>query len=105
MQINKFCAFAGVLAGIILPAMGDTLTFVPQLDNGATNYSWFSSPNWFSTDAGGNLVQAGRLPLINDTAIITGMADAGGSGLRVQTLIVTNSAVLTNGTYAIENLI
>jgi hypothetical protein len=105
MQINKFCAFAGVLVAIILPAMGDTLTFVPQLDNGATNYSWFSSANWFSTDAGGNLIQAGRLPLVNDTAIITAMADAGTSGLRVQTLIVTNNAVLTNGTYAIENLI
>jgi len=105
MQIEKLCAFAATLVAIILPALGDTLTFVPQLDNGVTNYSWFSSGNWFSSDAGGNLIPAGRLPLINDTAIITGMADASSSGLRVQTLIATNNAVLTNGTYAIENLV
>src|SRR5215475_1131444 len=105
MQINKLGAFAGAFLTAILPVAGETLTFVPQLENGVTNYNWFSSGNWFSTDSGGALIPAGRLPLVNDTAIITAMVDAGTSGLRVQTLIITNNAVATNGTYAIENLV
>jgi len=95
----------GAFLALTATALGTTLTFIPQLDNGITNYSWFSSGNWFSTDAGGNLIPAGRLPLNTDTAIITGIADAGTSGLRVLTLIATNNAMLTNGTFAVENLV
>ena len=44
------------------------------------------------------------MPLDNDTTIITGPADLGTSGVRVQTLVATNNASLTNGTLAVENL-
>src|SRR5437016_3327150 len=106
MQIYKTWALAGALLTLNLSSFADTLTFIPQSAiGGAIDYSWFTSGNWFSTDAGGNLVPAGRLPIISDTAIITVMADAGTSGLRVQTLIATNNAIITNGTFAIENLV
>jgi hypothetical protein len=106
MQIYKFCALAGAFLAITLSCFADTLTFIPQPGIGGTiDYSWFTSGNWFSTDAGGNLIPAGRLPLVSDTAVITVMADAGTSGLRVQTLLATNNAIITNGTFAIENLV
>ncbi|HTL55314.1 MAG TPA: hypothetical protein VL361_06520 [Candidatus Limnocylindrales bacterium] len=99
MQIYKLAALAGAILTLFQSTRAATLTFVPTVDN-----SWFSSGNWFTIDAGGNLVQAGRLPLNTDTAVITGIVDAGASGLRVQTLLATNNAVITNGTFAIENL-
>src|SRR5262249_1235158 len=99
MQIYKLATLAGAILSFLQPARAATLTFVPTVD-----HSWFSSGNWFTRDPDGNLVQAGRLPLNTDTAVITDIVDAGASGLRVQTLLATNNAVITNGTFAIENL-
>jgi hypothetical protein len=79
----------------------ETLTFVA---NPVSGNGWFNADNWFTTDAGGNLVSAGRPPQVNETAIITGTADLGMSGIRVQTLVLTNNAGVTNGTMAAENL-
>ena len=105
MQMYKLLRLAGALLLLGQTALADTLIFVPQPGLGGNlDYSWFTSGNWFTADLSGNLTPAGRLPLNTDTAIITVMADAGSSGLRVQTLIATNNAVLTNGTFAIENL-
>jgi len=82
-----------------------TLTFVAQpIGGGALDDSWFNSLNWFTTDVSGNLVAAGRLPLVNETAVITGTVDLQASGVRVQELVLTNNAALTNGTLAVELL-
>ena len=88
-------------------ASGDTLVFVPQWDNilGATNYSWFAPANWFIPDASGNLDPAGRVPQANDDAIITSLADAGANGVRVENLMLTNNAVVSNGAaFSVLNL-
>lgn len=87
-------------------AQAYVLTFVAQFDStrNATNYSWFFPQNWFLTDTDGNLSPAGRVPLANETALITGLVDAGISGVRVQTLVLTNQATVTNGTFSIEDL-
>jgi hypothetical protein len=83
-------------------ASGSTLVFVPQLDpsSGTTNYSWFSAGNWFMPDGS----QAFRVPQASDSAIITSLADAGTTGVRVQNLVLTNNAVASNGTFSVQNL-
>jgi hypothetical protein len=97
--------FVSVLA-LAGTANASTLTFVPQLDNapGTTNYSWFSSANWFLSDGGGNLTPAGRVPQANDSAIVTSLADAGATGVRIKSLLLTNNSAISNGTFAVENL-
>jgi hypothetical protein len=94
------------LMALTASANGDTLVFVPQLDSnlGATNYSWSFPLNWFTLDAGGNLVPVGRVPHADEDAIITSLVDAGGSGLRLQNLLLTNSAVVSNGIFAVYSL-
>ncbi len=99
-------ALTGSLSCFTLACLADTLTFVAQPDvtPGVTNYSWFSPLNWFATDVSGNLVVANRVPQANENAIITGLADGGTSGIRVLTLILTNEATITNGTFSVEDL-
>jgi hypothetical protein len=94
------------LTALTSSAIGSTLIFIPQLDNisGTTNYSWFSSANWFVPDESGDLEPAGRVPIQDDNAIITSLADAGATGVRVQNLLLTNNAVVTNGTFSLQNL-
>ena len=95
------------LVALTASANGDTLVFVPQWDMtlGATNYSWFSPANWFIPDGSGNLVPAGTVPQQSDNAIITGLVDAGvGSGIRLPNLLLTNNAVVSNGTFSVQNL-
>ena len=88
---------------LTVSANGSTLVFVPQPDitPGTTNYSWFSAGNWFMPDGS----PAGRVPQANDDAIITSLVDAGTTGVRVRNLLVTNNAVVSNGTsFSVENL-
>ena len=87
-------------------ANGSALVFIPQPDmtSGTTNYGWFSSANWFIPDGSGNLVPAGRVPQASDDAIITSLVDAGTTGVRVQDLLLTNNAVVSNGTFSVLNL-
>ena len=96
----------GALMALTSSAFGSTLVFIPQLDNlaGATNYSWFSSANWFVPDEDGDLGPAGRVPQQSDNAIITMLADAGTTGVRVQDLLLTNNAVVSNGTFSVTSL-
>jgi fibronectin-binding autotransporter adhesin len=104
MQLYKLTAIVGTLWLLASTALGDTLTFVAQpVSGGGIDDTWFNAANWF-TSAGGNLVPAGRVPLVNETAIITGTVDLQASGVRVQMLVVTNNATITNGTVAVENL-
>jgi hypothetical protein len=90
------------LMALTASASGSTLVFVPQLDpsSGTTNYSWFSAGNWFMPDGS----QAFRVPQASDSAIITSLADAGTTGVRVQNLVLTNNAVASNGTFSVQNL-
>src|SRR6187455_28424 len=101
-RINWFVSVLA-LAGA---ANASTLTFVPQpeSDPGTTNYSWFSSANWFIHDGSGNLTPANRVPQASDAAIITGLADAGPTGVRIQSLLLTNNSTVSNGTFAVESL-
>ena len=94
---------AVALMALTVSANGSTLVFVPQPDitPGTTNYSWFSAGNWFMPDGS----PAGRVPQANDDAIITSLVDAGTTGVRVRNLLVTNNAVVSNGTsFSVENL-
>ena len=97
------------LMALTASAFGSTLVFVPQLDNisGTTNYSWFNAANWFipDPDGSGNLVPALGVPGQSDDAIITSLADAGTTGVRVRNLLLTNDAVVSNGTsFSVQNL-
>jgi hypothetical protein len=102
---RRLSALLGALTVVRL-AGASTLTFVPQEDilPGTTNYSWFSAANWFAADLDGTLVAAGRVPQANDSAIVTSLADAGITGVRVQGLVLTNNAALSNGTFSVQNL-
>ena len=90
------------LMALTASANGSTLVFVPQLDtiSGTTNYSWFSAGNWFIPDGG----EAGAVPQSNDDAIITSLVDAGTTHIRVQNLLLTNNAAVSNGTFSVQNL-
>jgi hypothetical protein len=94
------------LMALTSSAIGSTFVFIPQWDNilSATNYSWGTSANWFNPDGSGNLVPAGSVPHANDDAIITSLVDAGGNGLRVNDLLLTNNAVVSNGTFSVVYL-
>jgi hypothetical protein len=94
------------LMALTASANGDTLVFVPQWDNtnSRTNYSWFFSANWFIPDGSGNLIPAGSLPRANDDAIITSLADVEATGVRVVNLLLTNNAVVSNGTFSVSAL-
>jgi hypothetical protein len=106
MTICRYTAALGAFILLSTSLLANTLTFVAQLDpdTGATNNAWFNPFNWFTTDSSGNLVSAGRAPQSSETTIITGLADASATGVRVQTLILTNNAEITNGTFAVEAL-
>jgi hypothetical protein len=82
---------------LALSAFADTLTFVAQPAATGGDDNWFNAVNWFLTDGSGLLVPAGRPPLANETAIVTGTVNLQASGVRVQTLVVTNNAVIANG--------
>jgi len=90
------------LMALTASAIGSTLVFVPQLDTitGTTNYSWFSADNWFLPDG----TQAFRMPQANDDAIITSLADVEATGVRVVNLLLTNNAVVSNGTFSVRYL-
>jgi len=104
MQLAKFLALVSAGWFLSFVACGDTLTFVAQPGAGGIDHDWFNSLNWFTTDNTGTLVPAGRVPLVDEAAIITGTVDLGAGGIRVQTLVVTNNATITNGTVAAENV-
>jgi hypothetical protein len=105
MLIRRLVAVV-VFICIVYSLPADTLIFVAQWDVtiGATNLSWFSANNWWISDSSGNLVPAGKTPGASETAFVTGYVDAGASGLRVQTLTLTNNATVANGTFAVEHL-
>ena len=104
MQTSKFCGVVGAVLLLCSLSLGDTLTFVPQSMPGGDS-DWFNSLNWYASDGSGNLSPAGRLPLSDEDAVITGMADAGsGGGIRLDALILTNNAVVANGRFALINL-
>src|SRR5579883_1754331 len=83
---------------------GATLTFVEQPASAGGDNSWFNAVNWFIPDNSGNLLPAGRVPQVDEGAIITGSVDLQAGGVRVATLVATNNASITNGTVAVENL-
>ena len=103
-RIWLLAAFVALTAS----ANGDTLIFVPQWDNilGTTNYSWSNSANWFvpDPDGSGALDPAGSYPQADDDVIITSLVDAEGNGLRLKSLLLTNHAVVSNGTFSVQNL-
>src|SRR5436190_2383826 len=73
--------------------------FVAQKDeNGVLNSSWFDQSNWF-VRLNGQLASASTLPQEYDTAVITGGVDVGDSTIRIDTLVLTNSAAVTNGNF------
>jgi hypothetical protein len=101
LKLAVFCALA-LAAGL---AWGDTLTFIAQADqNGVVNHDWFEIGNWFLSDGNGGFIPAGRLPQQDDTVVITGAADGDQGTVRVQTLVTSASATLTNGTYSMEDV-
>jgi hypothetical protein len=106
MHIRKSCLAAGALIFFCSVVVADTLTFIAQPGPGGTlDYNWFNSGNWFISDTNGNLSAAGRLPLADETAVIIGAVDAGsGGGIRLQTLLATNNAVIANGRFAVLNV-
>ena len=107
VAVHRRIWLIAALMALTASAMGNTLTFVPQLyiPSGTTNYSWFEPGNWFIPDDDGNLVPAGRVPQPNDNAVIMVLVDAGTTGVRVQNLLLTNNAVVSNGTsFSVQNL-
>ena len=90
------------LMALTASSNGSTLVYVPQADviTGTTNYSWWGAGNWFNLDGSG----AGKVPGTADSAIITSLVDATGKGIRVVNLLLTNNAVVTNGTFSVLNL-
>ncbi len=92
------------LAALTLPVFGDTYVFVPQPDAtlgvGATNYTWVYPNNWFIPDASGNLNPAGKVPGSDDNLIITSLVDGGAGQYRMGSLLLTNNAAVSNGTFA-----
>jgi len=100
----RSCALLAVCWWFALSTFADTLTFVAQPAATGGDDNWFNAINWFITDSSGLLVPAGRAPLANETAVVTGTVDLQASGVRVQTLVVTNNAIITNGTVAVEHL-
>ena len=103
---RRICAIGALLA-MTASAIGSTLVFMPQWDNvnSRTNYSWFYAVNWFITDENGEYEPAGRVPIANDSAIITSLADVEASGVRVQNLLLTNNAVVSNGTFSVQKVV
>lgn len=100
---------AGLTVALVLTctaAKGETLTFVAQFDDsqGLTNNSWFFPKNWFIAGTSGELAPADRVPLADETAVITGFADAGETGVRVGKLVLTNGAAVGNGRFSAERL-
>lgn len=103
------CGTALLLIFLVLAGRGTyagTLTFIAQFDPylGTTNRSWFSGDNWFEPGLDGGLVEAGRVPLAGEEAIITGAVDLGATGIRVRSLTLTNGASLTGGVVAVERV-
>lgn len=104
MRISTFWGVIGAVFCLFPLARADTLTFVPA-QAPAGDFNWFNSANWFSSDAEGNLSPAGRLPLGDEQAVVTGFVDAGsGGGIRLQNLLATNNAIIANGRFALLNL-
>jgi hypothetical protein len=104
MQLHKLPALIALCSCLALPALADTLTFVAQPASAGGDNTWFNAVNWFVTDSTGNLVPAGRVPLTDDGAIITGFVDLQAGGVRLQTLVVTNNSNIANGTISVANL-
>src|SRR5579859_5594090 len=105
MQLYKLTAVIGACSFLGLGSFAETLTFIAQpVSGGGIDYGWFTAANWFTTDSTGSLVPAGRVPLDNEQTIITGAVDLGAGGVRIQGLIATNNATVTNGTMAVESL-
>src|SRR5437868_1818267 len=105
MNLGKFTVLTSSLWLVCHTLGAETLTFIAQpLPGGGVDVSWFNSQNWFTTDITGAVVGAGRVPLVNESAVITGTVDLGASGVRVQDLLLTNNASISNGTLAVENL-
>jgi hypothetical protein len=94
------------LTALTASASGQTYVFIPQLDSisGTTNYSWSSPANWWIPNGSGNLAPAGNTPGPEGNVIITSLADAQGGGIRLQSLVLTNYAVVSNGTFAVPNV-
>lgn len=111
MRIFADCRLRRVILAVFLAFLccrmgAETLTFIAQFDpySGETNRSWFIGDNWFETGPDGGLVQAGRVPLAGEEAIITGSVELGVTGIRVKSLTLTNGASLTGGVVAVERV-
>jgi fibronectin-binding autotransporter adhesin len=104
MQLYRLTALIGACWCLVVSARADTLTFIGQPVVGGIDDNWFNAINWFTTNSSGTLVPAGRVPLADEGALLTGTVDLQASGVRVQTLVATNNATITNGTMAAENL-
>src|SRR5207245_6747249 len=82
-----------------------TLIFIPQIDLlGNPNHYWSSVNNWFLSDSMGGLVQAGRLPGIDDTVTTTNYIDAATNLIQINALILEAGASVTNGSFVVEYL-
>lgn len=79
----------------IASAPADTLTFIASPDiHGVINYSWFSTDNWYTNQAGtGTLYHMGRLPVPGDTAVLRTEVNAALNNIYISTLIVGGNAV------------
>src|SRR5690349_22301949 len=101
MQLNKLPALVALCLCLGLPVAADTLTFVAQPASAGGDNTWFNAVNWFVSDGTGNLVPAGRVPLTDDGAVITGFVDLQAGGVRLQTLVATNNSTIVNGSVSV----
>lgn len=83
----------------------ETLIFAPTArTDGAIDFSWFNPNNWHTNNAVGGLDQSFRIPGVNDTAEVTGLADASQGKVEIESLIVDSTAQINGGQFSVNRL-
>ncbi len=76
-------------------AQADTLFFLASIDAyGHVNTSWFSSGNWYYAAPGGGYINAYRLPVPGDTAVLKSSVNAAGNNIYISTLVTGRNNVI-----------
>ena len=102
MRIRKLIALSVALLCTGAAALGEEMIFIGQPDfAGVIDTNWSSFANWFTTDAQGNLVPAGHLPLESDTAVLTGIVNVDNM-VRIMGLVLTTNTTVLNGSIALQ---
>jgi len=104
------CASSLILSAVLLclalaePARADVLTFIPS--GTPVNYSWFSAGNWYTGNSVTGFIQADRIPMPADTAIIFGnqTVNAAGNTIYLAVLVLSPNATVNGGNFIVSTL-